>query len=201
MLMPQHRREVLLSLEREVERQTTEDQIAENEGHEQFKESHTVDFKELIEYNALVMTLVTTVTFAAAFQVPGGNDNNGRAVLVENKHFKNFLIFDTLSFGFSAATLLIYFGMPIIQKMTRVQKYIAVHTVAMWFSMISLFFMHLAFMEGVAAVLEEKSSHYIIIIFTINFGWYFPIFLFAIISYKLFSSFRSRNKIRLFISG
>ena len=89
MLKPQHRRKGLASLEQEVKRQTTEEQIAEKEGHEQFKESqriepaakvqggngaanNTVDFKELREYNALVMTLVTTVTFAAAFQVPGG---------------------------------------------------------------------------------------------------------------------------------
>ena len=90
---PQHRSKVLLSLEQEVERQTTEEKIAENEGHEQFKESqriepaakvqggkdaanNTVDFKELREYNALVMTLITTVTFAAAFQVPSGYDGN-----------------------------------------------------------------------------------------------------------------------------
>ena len=37
------RSKVLLSLEQEVERQTTEEQIAENEGHEQFKESQRIE--------------------------------------------------------------------------------------------------------------------------------------------------------------
>uniref|UniRef100_A0A7N2QZR5 Ankyrin repeat-containing protein n=1 Tax=Quercus lobata TaxID=97700 RepID=A0A7N2QZR5_QUELO len=77
------RSKALLSLEKEVERQTTEEQIAENEGHEQFKESqriepaakvkgrtggaanNIVDFEELKKYNVVVMTLITTVTFAA----------------------------------------------------------------------------------------------------------------------------------------
>ena len=188
-------------MEQEVERETTEEQIAKNEGHEQFKESqriepaakvqggkgaanNTVDFKELREYNALVMTLITTVTFAAAFQVPGGYDGNGKAILVKSRDFRIFLIFDMLSFGFSAATLLIHFGMPMIQKMTFVQEYIAVQTAAMWFSTISLIFMLIAFMEGIAAVLDEKSSLYLITGIAINYGWYSPIFLFVIICYK-----------------
>ena len=65
------RSKALLSLEQEVERQTTEVQIAENEGHEKFKESqriepaakvqggkgaanNIVDSKELKEYNVLI---------------------------------------------------------------------------------------------------------------------------------------------------
>ena len=86
---------VLLSLEQEFERQTTEEQFAENE---QFKESQRIEAaekvqggtgaannvvhfnKELKKYNFVVMTLITTVTFAAAFQVPGGYDGNGKAI-------------------------------------------------------------------------------------------------------------------------
>ena len=89
-------------MEQEFERQTTEEQIAENEGHEQFKESlriepaakvqggkgatnNTADFEELKKYNVVVMTLITTVTFAAAFQVPGGYDGNGKANLQKSR--------------------------------------------------------------------------------------------------------------------
>lgn len=193
--MLQHRSEVLLSLEQEVERQTTEEQIAENEGHEQFKESqriepaakvqggkgavnNTVDLKEWREYNVLIMTLITTVTFAAAFQVPGGYDANGKANLVKSRDFRNFLIFDTLSFGSSAGSLLIYFAVPIIQKMTFVQKYM-VQTLAIGLSMISLTFMLSAFMAGVSAVLDEKSSLYSLTDTTIAYGWAFPILLFG----------------------
>ena len=208
----QHGRKVLLSLEQEVERETTEEQIAENEGHEQFKESQRIepaakvqggigDFKELKKYNVVVMTLITTVTFAAAFQVPGGYDGNGKAILVKSGDFRYFLIFDTLSFGSSAASLLIYFVMPIIQKLTFVQKYLAVQTVAMLLSMISLTFMLLAFMAGVSAVLDEKSSLYSLTNFTIAYGFAFPVLLFGIAIYKfLISPIYSRIKIRPLIS-
>ena len=73
-------------------------------------------------------------------------------------------MFDTLSFGFSAASLFFYFAMPLIQKMTSVQ-YI-VQPAAMSLSMISLLFMFLAFLGGVSAVLNEKSSLYSITIIT-----------------------------------
>nr|POE84846.1 ankyrin repeat-containing protein [Quercus suber] len=184
MTLPQHRIEVLLSLEQEVERQTTKEQIAENKGHDQFKESqmiepaakvqggkgeanNTVDFKELRKYNALVMTLITTVTFAAAFQVPGGYDDNGKAILAKSKDFRNFLIFDTFSFGSSTFSLLIYF----------------------------------AFSEGVAAVLDEKSSLYSLAAFSELYGWFFPIILFEIL-YFIFTipMTYAMNKLRPFLS-
>ena len=189
---------VLLSLEQEVERQTTEEQIAENEGHEQFKESqriepaakvqggkdaanNTVDFKELREYNVVVMTLITTVTFAAAFQVPGGYDGNGKANLQKSRDFRNFIIFDAFSFGSSAFSLLIYFAMPVIQRMTFVLK--RVQQVAVFLSMISLSFMIFAFSFGVTAVLDEKSSLYALSNISALYGWAFPVLVFGIIYY------------------
>ena len=84
-------------MKKEFERQTTEKQIAENEGHEQFQKSQRIepgkvqeltdaandaDFKERNNYIVLVTTLITTVTFAAALHVPGGYDNKGKAILV-----------------------------------------------------------------------------------------------------------------------
>ena len=197
MSKPWDRSKVLLSLEQEVERQTTGEQIAENEGHEQFKESQRIepaakvqrgigDFKELKKYNVVVMTLITTVTFAAAFQVPGGYDGNGKAILVKNKQFRYFLTLDTLSFGFSAASLLLYFGMPIIQKMTLVQN--LVQRVTAFLSAISLTFMILAFSGGVAAVLDEKSSLYSLISTISSYCITIPIYLFGI--FYMFYMFR-----------
>ena len=163
------RSKALLSLEQEVERQTTEEQVAENEGHEQFKETqrieaaakvqggtgaanNVVDFEELKKKNVVVMTLITTVTFAAAFQVPGGYDGNGKANLVKSRDFRNFLIFDSCSFGTSAA---------------------------------SLIFMFLAFSAGVAAVLDEKSSLYSLTNITVVYVWALPILLYGIF-YSIF---------------
>nr|POE85855.1 ankyrin repeat-containing protein itn1 [Quercus suber] len=128
-----NRSRVLLSMKQEFERQTTEKQIAENEGHEQFQESQRIapgkvqggtgaandaDFKERNNYIVLVTILITTVTFAAAFQVPGGYDDKGKPILLNNQQFKYFLICDSLAFGTSTASLFIYFGMPLLQRLT-----------------------------------------------------------------------------------
>ena len=51
--------------------------------------------KEMRNVNLLVATLVATVTFAAAFQVPGGYDGNGKANLQKSRDFRIFMIFDT----------------------------------------------------------------------------------------------------------
>ncbi|KAL0014350.1 hypothetical protein SO802_001419 [Lithocarpus litseifolius] len=188
-IMLPNRSKALLSLEKEVERQNTGEQIAESEGHEQFKESQRVeaaakvqgDFEELKKYNVVVMTLITTVTFAAAFQVPGGYDGNGHANLQKRRDFRIFLIFDTFSFGSSAFSLLIYFAMPVIQKMTFVLK--IVQPVAVFLSIISLSFMIFAFSFGVAAVLDEKSSLYALSNISALYGWAFPVLVFGIIYY------------------
>ena len=193
-----YRSKALLSLEKKVERQTTEEQIAENEGHEQFKKSqgieaaakvqggtgaanNIVDFDELKKYNVLVMTLITTVTFAAAFQVPGGYDGNGKANLQKSRDFRNFIIFDAFSFGSSAFSLLIYFAMPVIQRMTFVLK--RVQQVAVFLGMISLSFMIFAFSFGVTAVLDEKSILYALSNISALYGWAFPVLVFGIIYY------------------
>ncbi|KAF3951424.1 hypothetical protein CMV_022919 [Castanea mollissima] len=211
MLMGRDGDEVLLSLEQEVEKQTTEEQIAENE---QFKKSQRIEpaakvqggtgaannivfFKELKKYNVVVMTLITTVTFAAAFQVPGGYDGHGKANLVKSRDFKYFLIFDTLSFGSSAASLLIYFLMPAIQNMPSAQN--IVQLVAMLLSSVSLGLMYLAFSAGIRAVLEEKSRLDSIVASTIASGWISPIYLFGIIFLILsIPLIYIRNKLRPF---
>ena len=200
---------VLLSLEQEVERQTTEEQFAENEGREQFKESQRIEAaekvqegtgatnnvvhfnKELKKYNFLVMTLITTVTFAAAFQVPGGYDGHGKANLVNGRDFRNFLMFDSLSFATSAFSLLIYFATPIIPKMTSVQN--IVPRVTALLSTISLTFMILAFSAGVQAVLEEKSSLSSLINITIAYGMTIPVYVLYILIISLTCA---RNKFR-----
>nr|POE73758.1 ankyrin repeat-containing protein [Quercus suber] len=187
-----------INIKQEVERQITEEQFADqNEGH--VKESQRIEAaakvqggtgaannivdlnKELKKYNFLVMTLITTVTFAAAFQVPGGYDDHGKANLVKSKDFENFLIFDTLSFGSSATSLIIYFATPLIQKMSFLQNIVPPVTALL--STISLSSMILAFCAGVRAVLDEKSSLYSLIRTAIVYSLDIPLFLYGIICY------------------
>ena len=204
-------------MKQDVERETTEEQIAENEGHEQFKESQRIEpaakvqggkgaaknayFEKLNEYNVVVTTLITTVTFAAALHVPGGYDNKGKAILVKSRDFRYFLISDSLAFATSASSLLIHFCMPAltIPKMTSV-RYI-VQPVALFLSMISLSLMLFAFMGGVAAILDEESKLYYIASSTVKLGWVVPVYVLGIIFYIFIIRLTYlRIKIRPFIS-
>ena len=205
----------LLSIKQEFERQTTEKQIAENEGHEQFQESQRIvlrevqggtgaandaNFKERYNFIELVTTLITTVTFAAAFQVPGGYDDKGKPILLNNKQFKDFLIFDSLAFVTSIASLFIYFGMPLLQRLTPAARY-PILQLARLLSMVSLYSMFLAFPRGIAAVLDKKSSLSSIASTTLTLGWVVPIYLFIIIVYIfIFREHFHMNKIRRLIS-
>ena len=110
---------ILLSLERVV-RQTTKMQTRETEGLEEFHETQgivraevsagmggTINAKytppkdnagrdtPIAKFNITAMTIFTTVTFAAAFQVPGGYENTGLAMgaLVEFSIFWMILAF------------------------------------------------------------------------------------------------------------
>ncbi|XP_050273735.1 protein ACCELERATED CELL DEATH 6-like [Quercus robur] len=70
--------------------------------------------REVSETNLLVATLITTVTFTAAFTVPGGYNQSGAkdeglAVLSKSSAFGVFLIANTLAFGFSTTSVLIHF--------------------------------------------------------------------------------------------
>ena len=46
--------------------------------------------KKMAEVNFLVATIIAGVTFSALIQVPGGYNENGKAILSKNKDFKNF---------------------------------------------------------------------------------------------------------------
>ncbi|XXG48807.1 hypothetical protein AAC387_Pa02g3153 [Persea americana] len=73
------------------------------------------DTKAIIDTLSIVTTLVATVTFAAAFAVPGGYKNDGvqegMPVFIKNAALKTFLFSDTLAFCSSmAATILLVYA-------------------------------------------------------------------------------------------
>ncbi|KAJ4961321.1 hypothetical protein NE237_021231 [Protea cynaroides] len=55
------------------------------------------DFKDRVNTLLLVSTLVTTVTFAAGFTIPGGLNSKRIAVLLTNTKFKAFVICDAIA--------------------------------------------------------------------------------------------------------
>ncbi|KAL2348892.1 hypothetical protein Fmac_002892 [Flemingia macrophylla] len=83
--------------------------------HELFTEEH----KELVKEGerwakqaaksfALVGILITTVMFAAAFTVPGGNNQKGVPIFLNDPVFTTFVVADTISLFTSATSVLIF---------------------------------------------------------------------------------------------
>uniref|UniRef100_A0A2N9GTZ0 PGG domain-containing protein n=1 Tax=Fagus sylvatica TaxID=28930 RepID=A0A2N9GTZ0_FAGSY len=73
----------------------------------------TNSVKEDTQTNLLIATLIATVTFTAAFTMPGGFQSQGvdegSAVLSKRAAFHAFLIANTLAFGLSITTILVHF--------------------------------------------------------------------------------------------
>ncbi|KAF3943626.1 hypothetical protein CMV_029835 [Castanea mollissima] len=118
------------------------------------KEDKKDDIKDLANFNLVVATIIATVTFAAAFQVPGGTGGDGLATLKEKSSFVKFLIYDSLAFGFSAVSIFANFAYPFLAKATRITYPIMFSLVLTEFSLICLV---LAFIEGTRSVLTENS--------------------------------------------
>ena len=113
------------------------------------------DIKDLANFNLVVATIIATVTFAAAFQVPGGTgSDDGLATLREKGSFVKFLIYDSLAFGFSAVSIFANFAYPFLAKATRITYPIMFSLLLTEFSLICLV---LAFIEGTRSVLTENS--------------------------------------------
>ncbi|XP_062079310.1 uncharacterized protein LOC133783677 [Humulus lupulus] len=64
---------------------------------------------DIANVNLIVATIVASITFASVIQVPGGYNDHGIANLNGNSSFKLFSVFNSLAFGFSAASIFISF--------------------------------------------------------------------------------------------
>lgn len=71
--------------------------------------------KRAAEVDIVLATLIATITFAAAFQIPGGYESGGDTtsvglpILRDKYLFKVFIIFDSLAFGLSSSSIFLHF--------------------------------------------------------------------------------------------
>ena len=129
--------------------------------------------ESMSNFNITAMSIITTITFAAALQLPGGYGNNGKAILKDNNDFKELLRFVSLAFGTSAAAMFIHFLAAFYAKHQGIVR--AKVLVSSFLIEISIFFMVLAFPCGISAVLDENSA---ISRWDLNSFW-IPVFLFS----------------------
>ncbi|KAF7055805.1 hypothetical protein CFC21_063286 [Triticum aestivum] len=103
---------------------------------------------------AVVSTLVATVAFSAAFNVPGSYGSSGKANLSGHRRYDAFMVLDTIAMTTSViATILLIYG-----RASRSHRSWLGFMVAMHFLWLSLNSMMLAFFTAMVAVMREKNS-------------------------------------------
>ncbi|AES95677.2 ankyrin repeat protein, partial [Medicago truncatula] len=81
------------------------------ENHEKLVKEGATWAKETAESFTLVATLITTIMFAAAFTVPGGNNqDSGIPLFLKDKMFNVFIIADAISLFTSSTSVLLFIG-------------------------------------------------------------------------------------------
>lgn len=68
----------------------------------------------------LIATIISTVTFQAAFQVPGGYNSEGQPNLSGDMSYKSFLLYNSVSFGLSAFLMFFHFIVAFFPQRFRV---------------------------------------------------------------------------------
>uniref|UniRef100_A0A6N2KL30 PGG domain-containing protein n=1 Tax=Salix viminalis TaxID=40686 RepID=A0A6N2KL30_SALVM len=106
------------------------------------------------ESHLVVAALIATVTFAAAFTLPGGyKSDQGTAILAKKAAFIVFLISDAISMVLSISAVFIHFYLVRIEGLHN-QTIMKVFGLASFFTMIGMGTMIIAFIAGTYTVLE-----------------------------------------------
>ncbi|XP_048131107.1 protein ACCELERATED CELL DEATH 6-like [Rhodamnia argentea] len=146
-------------------------------------------YKQNCQTLLMVATLITTVTFAAAFTMPGGYNNNagpgqGVALLRSSSHLKWFIISDTIAMTCSImAASVILWGAAFGRR-----PFVHCYVIAAVLTCIALQSTAISFVTGLVAVLPDQTyvctvSHVVGSVFLVNTG----LFLFRLAQIFSFS--------------
>ncbi|XP_022722158.1 ankyrin repeat-containing protein ITN1-like [Durio zibethinus] len=130
---------------REIVKEVEKEDIPEHEIEQKARENHL-----------LVATLVATVTFAAAFTVPGGNKSEqGTATLSRDSAFQAFIITDTLAFVSSLLAIFLHFFL-VLSPGKKHYFLFRLQCLADWLTVLAMPAMVVAFSTGTYAVLQSS---------------------------------------------
>lgn len=116
-----------------------------------YEENFDFEKKNILDTNLVMAMLIATVTFAAAFTMPGGYNSQGLATLSAKPAFKAFVIFDTIAFLFSLTAVIIQLDTAWSFRLQI--RYLFVAGVC---TVIALLGMILAFVSAMHVVLEKS---------------------------------------------
>jgi hypothetical protein len=121
---------------------------------EKWKGQDIMKWRETTSKNlAIVSTLVATVAFSAAFNVPGSYGSDGKANLGGDRFYNAFLALDTIAVTTSVvATILLIYG-----RASRSHRSWIGFMISMHFLWLALNSMMLGFFMAIAAVMSDKN--------------------------------------------
>ncbi|KAK2427655.1 ankyrin repeat-containing protein ITN1 [Trifolium repens] len=127
------------------------------ESHEELVKAGEKWAKDTASSFTLVATLITTIMFAAAFTVPGGNNQDGIPLFLKYQAFNVFIIADAISLFTSLTSVLLFIGM--LTARYAEHDFLISLPLKLLFGLIALFFsvvsMIVAFCASLAIILKE----------------------------------------------
>ncbi|XP_059592996.1 ankyrin repeat-containing protein NPR4 isoform X2 [Vitis vinifera] len=122
----------------------------------EYKEKYTSELRKQGETHLIVSALITTVTFAAGFTLPGGyKEDDGKAILSKKAAFGAFVVTDTIAMVSSLCAVFLHFFMT----MRKDDEFLEKHLLwAFIFTMVGMGAMAIAFATGLYVVLPHSSG-------------------------------------------
>lgn len=149
----------------------------------------------------VVAALIATIMFAAAFTLPGGNnDDNGHPILMKKSAFKVFVVTDAISLCTSCASLLMF--LAILTARYAENDFLRSLPVKLIVGLVTLFISIANMMIAFGAsffLLYARSMKWVPVLVTVLAG--LPVILFVGLQYRLLidvisSTFNSRHLFR-----
>ncbi|KAJ9684856.1 hypothetical protein PVL29_017039 [Vitis rotundifolia] len=148
--------------------------------------------KEIATSSSFVAALIVTIMFAAAFTIPGGNNDKGAPIFLDDTFFIVFIISDSISLFSATTSVLMFLGILTSvyaenKFLTRLPTKLIIGLSALF---ISIAAMMIAFCAALAVLLKESSTKVVMI----------PIILLACVPVTLFALLQFPLLVNMFIS-
>ena len=120
--------------------------------------------KKIASSSSFVAALIVTIMFAAAFTIPGGNNDKGVPIFLDNTFFIVFIISDSISLFFATTSVLMFLGILTSQYVENNLKRLPKKLIfGISFLFISIAAMMVAFCAAIAILLKKSSIEVVMI--------------------------------------
>ena len=177
-------------MHRDIEKHQTAEELFK-ETHSKLLENAQKWIKETSQSCSAVAVLIATVVFAAAYTVPGGNDNTGHPVFLHSPFFLFFTIMDVLSLASSLTSVVMFLSIlssPFEYENFRISlpRKLTLGFTLLFFSVTTTM---LSFAATILLIIHfKKTSWTTTLIYTAAF---LPVSVFALMQFPLYKAFSS----------